>query len=105
MERGILTEQIRCQVLRSTLKNSLEGRARNLKSDLLVKREGLFSEMKNIMTKFKVGDKIMKPKGYKFPGTIVSVFENTKGQTRLVAEMEDIGILHIFNEDQLEHDN
>ena len=56
------------------------------------------------MTKFKVGDKIRKPKGYKFPGTIVSVFENTKGQTRLVAEMEDIGILHIFNEDQLIHD-
>ena len=57
-----------------------------------------------VMAKFKIGDKIRKPKGYKFPGTIVSVFENTKGQTRLVAEMEDIGILHIFNEDQLEHD-
>jgi len=54
------------------------------------------------MTKFKEGDQIYKPKGYKFPGTIVSVFKNTKGGTRLVAEMEDVGILHIFNEGQLE---
>jgi len=52
--------------------------------------------------KFKEGDKIYKPKGYKFPGTIVSVFKTTKGEIRVVAEMEDIGILHIFNEKQLE---
>ena len=52
--------------------------------------------------KFEVGDKIYKPKGYKFPGTIVSVFKTIKGETRLVAEMDNIGILHIFNENQLE---
>lgn len=55
--------------------------------------------------KFKVGDKAYKPKGYKFPCTIVSVFENLNGDVRIVAEMNDNGMLHIFNEKQLEHTN
>jgi len=54
------------------------------------------------MDKFKVGDKIYKPKGYKFPGTVVAVFKTTGGETRIVAEMTDNGMLHIFNENQLE---
>lgn len=54
------------------------------------------------MMKFKVGDKAIKPKGYKFNSIIVSVFKNTKGETRIVAENRD-GMLHIFNETQLEH--
>jgi hypothetical protein len=54
-------------------------------------------------TKFKVGDKAYKPKGYKFPCTIVSVFETVGGNVRVVAEMDDYGLLHIFNEDQLDH--
>jgi len=54
------------------------------------------------MTKFKIGDKAYKPKGYKFPCTIVSVFETTEGEIRVVAEMDDYGLLHIFNEGQLE---
>lgn len=53
--------------------------------------------------KFKVGDKAYKPKGYKFPCTIVSVFHNTNGDVRLVAELDGYGMLHIFNENQLEH--
>jgi hypothetical protein len=53
--------------------------------------------------KFQVGDLAYKPKGYAFPCTIVSVFKNTKGEIRLVAEMEEYGLLHIFNENQLEH--
>jgi hypothetical protein len=53
-------------------------------------------------TKFKVGDKAHKPKGYKFPCTIVSVFETINGNIRVVAEMDNYGLLHIFNEDQLE---
>lgn len=56
------------------------------------------------MTKFKVGDRVFKPKGYQFPGTIVSIFQTTKGETRIVAEMRDNGMLHIFNESQLELD-
>jgi hypothetical protein len=52
--------------------------------------------------RFKVGDKVYKPKGYQFDGTIVSVFKNLKGETRLVAEMDVNGMLHIFNESQLE---
>lgn len=54
-------------------------------------------------TKFKVGDRAYKPKGYKFPCTIVSVFKTVSGSIRLVAEMDDYGMLHIFNEDQLDH--
>jgi len=54
-------------------------------------------------SKFKVGDKAYKPKGYKFPCTIVSVFKTVGGNVRVVAEMDDYGMLHIFNEDQLSH--
>jgi len=53
--------------------------------------------------KFKVGDKAHKPKGYAFPCTIIGVFENLKGDIRIVGEMDEYGLLHIFNEDQLEH--
>ena len=53
--------------------------------------------------KFKIGDKAYKPKGYKFPCTIVSVFETLAGNIRVVAEMDEYGLLHIFNETQLEH--
>jgi hypothetical protein len=52
--------------------------------------------------KFKVGDKVYKPKGYKFPGVVVAIFKTTSGETRIVAEMRDNGMLHIFNESQLE---
>ena len=54
-------------------------------------------------TKFKVGDKAHKPKGYKFPCTIVGVFETIGGETRVIGEMDEYGLLHIFNENQLEH--
>ena len=56
-------------------------------------------------TKFKVGDKAVKVKGYKFPCTIVSVFETVEGNVRVVGEMDDYGLLHIFNEEQLEKVN
>lgn len=54
------------------------------------------------MDKFKVGDRVYKPKGYKFPGIVVAVFKNTINQTRIVAELIDNGMLHIFTEEQLE---
>lgn len=50
----------------------------------------------------KIGDKVNKIKGYQFPGTVVSVFETTKGEIRLVVEMDNFGLLHIFNESQLQ---
>ena len=56
-------------------------------------------------TKFQVGDKAGKPKGYSFPCTIVSVFKTLDGNIRVVGEMDDYGLLHIFNEDQLEKVN
>jgi hypothetical protein len=54
-------------------------------------------------TKFKVGDKAYKAKGYKFPCTIVGVFKTLQGNVRVVGEMDEFGLLHIFNEEQLEH--
>ena len=53
-------------------------------------------------SKFKVGDKAVKPKGYAFPCTIVGVFTTLKGDIRIVGEMDEFGLLHIFNENQLE---
>jgi len=64
-----------------------------------------YTELTNMnkQPKFKVGDKAHKPKGYAFPCTIIGVFENLKGDIRIVGEMDEYGLLHIFNEDQLEH--
>ena len=50
---------------------------------------------------FKTGDRVNKLKGYEFPGTVVSVFVTTAGETRLVVEMDIYGLLHIFNPSQL----
>lgn len=63
----------------------------------------IIKNMNNKETKFKVGDKAYKPKGYKFPCTIVGVFETVGGEIRVVGEMDNYGLLHIFNEEQLEH--
>lgn len=52
--------------------------------------------------KFKIGDRAYKPNGYKFPCTIVSVFKTINGGVRIVGEMDEYGLLHIFNENQLE---
>jgi hypothetical protein len=52
--------------------------------------------------KFKLNDKVKKPKGYSFDGIIVAIFTTTKGEIRIVAELENNGMLHIFNENQLE---
>ena len=62
-----------------------------------------FGEKRRIKKKFNIGDKAYKPKGYKFPCTVVSVFKNLNGDTRIVGEMDNNGMLHIFNENQLEH--
>ena len=57
--------------------------------------------------KIKIGDKVIKPKGYFFRGVVVSVFKNSLGQERYVVEHSDsitetnAGMLHIFNEQQI----
>lgn len=57
---------------------------------------------------FKVGDKVAKNKSYAFVGEVRSVFTNTRGQIRVVVEhydsqtQEASGMLHIFNEKQLD---
>lgn len=51
--------------------------------------------------KFTVGQRVRKPVGYRFDATIVAVFRNLSGEARVVAENGD-GLLHIFNERQLE---
>ena len=64
---------------------------------------GEINRLQQMIHKFEVGDKAYKPKGYKFPCTIVAVFETVEGNVRVVGEMDDYGLLHIFNEQQLEH--
>lgn len=61
-----------------------------------------------IYSKFKIGDKVAKNKGYAFIGEVRSVFTNTKNQIRVVIEHYDSkteqasGMLHIFNEKLLD---
>lgn len=48
-----------------------------------------------------VGDKVVKTRGYEFPGVVVAKFNTTAGELRFVVEMEKYKLLHIFNLDQL----
>jgi hypothetical protein len=55
--------------------------------------------------KFSLGEDVFKPRGYSFRGKVVSVFKNLSGDWRVVVEMtteNGLGILHIYNETQLE---
>jgi hypothetical protein len=55
--------------------------------------------------KFKIGDRVRKRSGYEYPGFVVSVFTNRAGAVRYVIEADHpafSGMLHIFNEEQLE---
>lgn len=57
------------------------------------------------MIPLEVNQTVRKVKGYAYPGVIVSVFPNTKGETRYVVECtapDCAGMLHIFNREQLE---
>lgn len=52
---------------------------------------------------FEVHDYVWKPKGYPFEGTVVSRFSTLGGDRRYVVESKlSPGMLHIFNEAQLE---
>lgn len=55
--------------------------------------------------KFQVGDRVRKVGGsYQADGFIVGIAVTTMGQVRYVFEFETFpGMLHIFNEGQLEH--
>lgn len=57
------------------------------------------------MPKFKIGDKVKKVKGYKWPGVVVSAFMTLEGKVRYVVECtvpEVEGALHIYSETQIE---
>ena len=54
---------------------------------------------------YQVGDKVHKISGYSFPGTVVSVFKTTAGEDRLVVELDNHRLLHIFNFSQMEKCN
>jgi hypothetical protein len=56
------------------------------------------------MIEFKIGDKVEKFSGYKWPGVVVAVFDTLAGERRVVVECttpEVAGALHIYNEKQL----
>jgi hypothetical protein len=53
---------------------------------------------------FKIGDKVEKTSGYKWPGVVVASFDTLAGERRVVVECttpEVAGALHIYNEKQL----
>jgi hypothetical protein len=53
---------------------------------------------------WKVGDRVQKATGYKWPGVVVSVFDTLGGKTRVVVECtvpEVAGALHIYSPEQL----
>jgi len=53
---------------------------------------------------FKIGDKVVKTSGYKWPGIVVASFDTLTGERRVVVECttpEVAGALHIYNEKQL----
>lgn len=55
--------------------------------------------------KFKVGDRVEKVSGYKWPGEVVSVFLTIAGKERVVVECtvpEVAGALHIYAPEQIE---
>jgi hypothetical protein len=56
-----------------------------------------------VKTKFNIGDRVDKVRGYQFPSTIVAVYWTTGGELRYVAELDNLGLQHIFNEEQLKH--
>jgi hypothetical protein len=86
------------QVIDLTMMSKIE-----LGDDVIEKIRQLKGIINKTETKFKVGDKAHKPKGYKFPCTIVGVFETIAGEVRVIGEMDEYELLHIFNENQLEH--
>ncbi len=51
--------------------------------------------------RFALFDRVMKPEGYPFPGTIIAVFTTKGGEQRYVVEHDCGGLLHIFNDLQL----
>lgn len=56
------------------------------------------------MEYFKVGDKVEKVSGYKWPGVVVAVFTTTDNALRVVVECtvpEVKGALHIYNVGQI----
>ena len=50
----------------------------------------------------KTGDLVSKKSGYKYIGYIVADFKKTTGERRLVVECINTGMLHVFNESNLE---
>jgi hypothetical protein len=53
--------------------------------------------------RFNIGDRVKKATGYAYPGVVVSVFFTRERKLRYVVEhLTSIGMLHIFNEEQLQ---
>lgn len=52
---------------------------------------------------FEIGDKVHKIKGdYTFDGEIIGIIHKRNGAVRVVAELDGRGLVHIFNENQLQ---
>ena len=57
----------------------------------------------NVQDELKVGDAVVKVRGYNFSGEIVSVFNTKTGKRRVVVEATSAsGLLHIFSPEQVQ---
>lgn len=97
--RSELEEEIKFK--KEYLKDSSErfGIIQTLKWQLEGMRKIIFKE-----TAFKVGQPVIKSKGYAFNGEVVSVFVTRAGQIRYVVELISVDtgpVLHIYSEEQL----
>jgi hypothetical protein len=55
--------------------------------------------------KFRIGDKVQKIKGYKYPGIVICVFRTRDRKARYVVEADHPdfrGMFHIFSNNDLE---
>ena len=60
------------------------------------------------MTTLKIGGRVNKVSGYKWPGVVVAVFTTLAGKEHIVVECtipEASGALHIYNPNQSEKQN
>ncbi|MCL1799967.1 MAG: PGDYG domain-containing protein [Promicromonosporaceae bacterium] len=91
---------------------TLEGDMRAMPGDYIIK--GIFGEFypckpdifeatyEEVAAEFQPGDRVTKPSGYPFPGTVVAAFPKLDGEWRYVVESDPApGLLHIFAGSQL----
>lgn len=91
-------ERPACVLRRKVATLEAELAAMKARGDRLA--EALAAEQTEAM-EYRVGDKVVKPRGYPFPGTVVAAFIAAGGQRFVVESELAPGMLHTFSPSQL----